>query len=68
MVGGREVGFLFGAFSWAGIVAGGSDGGFSSGAFSWIGIGVVGGFDGRFLFGVFSRAIGRAPNPWKYKL
>ena len=54
MVGGREVGFLFGAFSWAGIVAGGSDGGFSSGAVSWTGIGVVGDGDSGFSSGAFS--------------
>jgi hypothetical protein len=54
VVGGREGGFLLGAFSWAGIVVGGSDGGFSSRAFSWTGIGVVGDGDGGFSSGAFS--------------
>jgi hypothetical protein len=55
VVGGREGGFLLGAFSWAGIgVVGGGDGGFSFGAFSWTGIGVVGGGDDGFSFGAFS--------------
>jgi hypothetical protein len=68
VVGGGEDGFLFGAFSWAGIVVSDGDGGFSYGALSWIGIGVVDGFAGRFLFGAFSRATGRAPKFWKYNL
>jgi hypothetical protein len=48
-------GFLFGAFSWAGIgVVGGGDDGFSFGAFSCTGIGVPGCGDAGFSFGAFS--------------
>ena len=68
VVGGGDDSFSFGAFSWAGIsVVGGGDDGFWFGAFSWTGIGIAGG-DGRFLFGAFSRAAGRASKFWKYML
>jgi hypothetical protein len=68
VVGGADGGFLFGAFSWAGIGVVGGDGASLFGAFSWAGIGMVSGGDAGFLFGAFSWAVGRAPNFWKYKL
>jgi hypothetical protein len=68
VVGGADGGFSFGAFSWTGIgVVSGGDDSFSFGALSWTGIGIGGG-DGRFLFGAFSRAAGRAAKFWKYML